>query len=213
MDTGRRKTLLQVTALAMTTLLASACHGGVTPTTQRPTTPAVTRSPAKPATHSRPSSAASNALTASLSPSPSSAAPAQPPLCATADLAVTVTEGEGAAGSSYSDLVLTNTSHHECSTVGYAGVSYVDHDGAQIGAPATRSSGQVRRVLLLPGKRATATLEETHAENFSEAECHPEQAVGLKVYPPDQTAAVVVGHDTLACAAPKTHLLSVAPFH
>lgn len=145
------------------------------------------------------------------SAAPSSTGPAR---CTTRDLRVSLTGGEGAAGSTYFDLNLTNTSEHPCRTGGFGGVSLVgDGNGTQIGAPADRTqAAKVRAVTLQPGGKATATLRETNAENYPATKCRPAPAEGFRVYPPNETHAAYVAHGSTGCRNEKVHLLSLAPY-
>ena len=137
-----------------------------------------------------------------------------PPPCSTAGLAVSLQGSQGAAGSSFSHLVLTNTTSHPCSTGGFAGVSYVGHgNGTQLGAPAERVSADQSRLLVLPpGGDVAAILRQADAGNYPAGQCHPTHADGLRVYPPNQTASAFVRQPTLACAKSAVQLLSIAPF-
>src|ERR1700736_3708798 len=61
------------------------------------------------------------------------------PRCTTADLVVWLdTQGNGAAGSSYYSLELTNLSGRRCTVSGYPGVTAVNLAGHQLGRAATR---------------------------------------------------------------------------
>ena len=130
------------------------------------------------------------------------------------DLRVSLSGGEGAAGSTYFDLTLTNTSKHPCRTGGFGGVSLVgDGNGTQIGAPADRTQTvKVRAITLQPGGKATATLRETNAENYPATKCRPAPAEGFRVYPPNETHAAYVAHGSTGCRNEKVHLLSLAPY-
>jgi hypothetical protein len=134
--------------------------------------------------------------------------------CITADLRVSLSPGEGAAGSTYYSLRLANVSDHPCRTGGFGGVSLVETpQGAPIGAPADRvKKSQARPVLLKPGGRAEATLQETNAENYSKDKCRPTRAKGLRVYPPNETRSAYVRHATTACRSAGVHLLSLSPY-
>ena len=82
-----------------------------------------------------------------------------------------------------------------------------------LGAPADRSrKGEVRPIVLQPGKRATATVQQANAENFPRAKCHPTPATGFRVYPPDERHAAYVPHRATACASPAVHLLTLTPY-
>lgn len=165
-------------------------------------TTTVTETPTTPTTPTIPTSAGS---------STSSSAP---PRCVLGDLKVTLGPSEGAAGSTFIPLRITNTSTHPCRTRGFGGVSLVDSPRAEpLGAPADRSrKSDVKPVVLQPGKRATATVQQANAENFSQAKCHPIPATGFRVYPPDETHAAYVPHRATACGSPAVHLLTLTPY-
>ena len=148
--------------------------------------------------------------------SPSSAAPTPsgPARCTTKDLRVSLTGGEGAAGSTYYELTLTNTSGQVCRTGGFGGVSLVgDGNDTQIGAPADRTElGKVRAINLRPDGRETATLRVTNAENYSPSKCDPAPAEGFRVYPPNETHAAFVAQGSTGCRNDTVHLLTLTPY-
>jgi hypothetical protein len=127
---------------------------------------------------------------------------------------VSLLGGEGAAGSTYYQLTLTNTSDHVGRTGGFGGVSLVgDGNGTQIGAPADRTEpGKVRAITLRPDGRAAATLRVTNAENYSPSKCDPVQAEGFRVYPPNETHAAYVAHGSTGCRNHTVHLLTLTPY-
>ena len=159
-------------------------------------------------THARPAKQHTGA-SSSATPTPSG-----PARCTTKDLRVSLTGGEGAAGSTYYQLTLTNTSGHVCRTGGFGGVSQVGGgNGTQIGAPADRTEAdKVRAITLRPDGGATATLRVTNAENYSPAKCDPTPAQGFRVYPPNETHAAYVARGSTGCRNPKVHLLSLTPY-
>ena len=134
--------------------------------------------------------------------------------CRAADLQVSLGPGEGAAGSTYYPLRLKNTSGHPCRTGGFGGVSLVaSATGQPIGAPADRTKrGQAKPLVLESGQRAHATLQVVNAANFPTGTCHPMQAKGFRVYPPNETQSAFVKHPTTACHNAKVHLLILTPY-
>src|SRR6202011_1829081 len=91
------------------------------------------------------------------------------PECATGQLAASLANPGGAAGSVGYDLVLRNTRTAACSLTGYPGVSYVSTSaGTTVGAPAARnpSSSGAPTVTLDPGRSARATLIEVDSLNY-----------------------------------------------
>jgi hypothetical protein len=168
-----------------------------------------------------PTSVSSAAAPESSAPSeqpsaPASSQPAGPAGCTTADLSVTVGAGEGAAGSTYYPVTLTNKADQPCRTGGFGGVSLVDSPRAEpIGAPADRTQkGDVVAITLEPGQAAQATLQVADAGNYDTSRCQPTKAVALRVYPPNEThsAYVELPAPTSACANAKVHLLTLRPY-
>jgi hypothetical protein len=137
-------------------------------------------------------------------PTLSSAAVA--PACTTANLDVWLnTSGNGAAGSSYYNLNLTNLSAHACTLFGYPGVSAITQAGIQLGSSAGRDAQHASTRITLASARtakgfetstsrntATVILQITVAENFPTSVCSPITASGLRVYPPGQKESTVV---------------------
>src|SRR5215470_16980874 len=153
--------------------------------------------------------AATVGLTASLA-APALAAPADharpnaasSPQCATSNLRVWMgVPGEGAAGSIYYELELSNVSSHTCTLFGFPGVSAVGLGGGQLGSPASRDhSDPSLLVTLSPGATAHVLLKIVAVGLFPPTTCQPTKAIGLKVYPPNNTAATIVGFPFQACA-------------
>ncbi len=154
-------------------------------------------------------------------PLASSAATA--PQCTTASLDVWLnTSGNGAAGSSYYDLNLTNLSARTCSLAGYPGVSAITQAGVQVGSAAARDNAHPVSVITLTSARsakgletstghntATVVLQITDAENFPQATCVPITAAGLRIYPPNQKESTVVPYPFVACAKTGPRFLHV----
>lgn len=108
-------------------------------------------------------------------------------------------------------LTFTNTSKVSCTLTGYPGVSYVaGSQGTQIGAPAARLTGTVTAVTLQSGSSAFATLREVVAGNYPSS-CGLTNVAGLRIYPPNQTAALFVAQNTQGCSNSSDLLLQVGP--
>jgi len=130
--------------------------------------------------------------------------------CTTAGLVVWLnTQGNGAAGSVYYRLELTNLTRRRCSLRGYPGVSAVDLAGRRLGSPATRNPSHVRTITLPAGGSANAVLRIVEAGNYPRARCRPTTAAGLRVYPPNQRSSKVVPFPLRACARAGVAYLSV----
>jgi hypothetical protein len=103
-------------------------------------------------------------------------------------------------------LTFTNEGSSPCTLYGYPGVSYVTgSSGTQVGSPAARDAnvnGVVPQVVvtLVPGGVGHAVLQEVDVENYPSATCGPDPVLGLRVYPPGQTAAAFVPQSTTGCS-------------
>lgn len=91
---------------------------------------------------------------------------------------------------------------------GYPGVSFVDAAGTQIGAAADRDGSGAVAVTLAPGASATATLQQTNAQNYG-ADCGLTTASGVRVYPPGAFDSLVLPQEIPACAAASIVLMTI----
>jgi hypothetical protein len=81
------------------------------------------------------------------------------PACGTGDLTATIEQGSPGAGQRYAMLVLTNNSHHTCSTYGYVGMQFLDGHGGALATNVVRDHDEKsRQVVLTPGAQAYAQL-------------------------------------------------------
>jgi hypothetical protein len=133
------------------------------------------------------------------------------PMCTTPQLVVWLdTEGDGAAGSTYYHLELTNLSGHACTLRGFPGVSAVTLAGKPIGAPASRDPvTKVRTIPLVSGATASAVLRIVDALNFPASRCHLTTAAGLRVYPPGSRGSRIAPFPFSACSVSGSSVLSV----
>ncbi len=156
--------------------------------------------------------AASSASPTPEAPSPNpSAALAR---CTTAHLAGSLINGEGAAGSIIYSLEFQNVGPSSCTLFGNPGVSLVTGSAmVQLGAAATFvNQSTATTVTLAPNSRAGAVLQIAEAQNFPVNSCDPAPALGLRVYPPGETAALFVPASGLVgCRNPGAQLLQVGP--
>ena len=122
--------------------------------------------------------------------------------CATAALKVQfINKGNGAAGTIFYPIKFTNKGSLPCTLRGYPGLSAVTSAGKQIGNPAVRDGGKVKTVTIKPGKSASAMVGIVHTAFFPKAKCKPVKATGLRVFPPNQTKAVIVKHKFSTCSS------------
>ena len=209
--------LVAGTAPALLLLTLTGCTGGTAPagagaasTPGTPAGPATTQAPA-------PSGATAGAGGGSGAPAPqptsTSPSSAGPTRCTSAHLSATLTQGGGgAAGSTLPFLVLTNTGTVSCTLDGWPGVSFVgDGNGTQLGAAGDRDDSSPHGpVTLTPGGAAHAPLRIANARNYDASACDPVHADGLRIYPPGETAALLVTATGLtACRSQAQHLISV----
>lgn len=188
------KTRAVVTALAVAALLAG-CGGGSSGGTA---TPPVTTAPTNPASTS-PTATVTAPPSATVTASPSRPAAAAGP-CSTGQLALSLGQSQGAAGTFYQAVILTNTSSASCTLFGYPGVSFATASGSQVGLSASRDPGHPHRVrLAASGGTAGALLRQPDPGNFPASKCRPAPAAELKVFPPGQRVALRVSDNQQVC--------------
>jgi hypothetical protein len=126
------------------------------------------------------------------------------PKCTAADLGVWVAadQTQGAAGTIVYPLEFTNLSHHTCALHGFAGVSAIDANGHQLGAPAAWGhTVRATTVRLVPGASAHATLFYGNTVVSNCPRAFQKTATELRVYPPDQFQADHAFWTALTCTA------------
>ena len=132
--------------------------------------------------------------------------------CGASRLTGNVTPRQGAAGSVLASVNLTNTGGEPCVLHGYPGVSFVDSSGDTMGAPAARDSAVPgTAVTLQPGQSASAPLKITQPGTIGQL-CNPQQANGLRVYPPGSYESLVLTYPGQACGNPEVDQLQVRGF-
>ncbi|WP_052397487.1 DUF4232 domain-containing protein [Streptomyces sp. NRRL F-5123] len=172
------------------------------PRTPRPAPPVTTESRATPGTHgapppSVPSAAASSPARDTPTPSGTPTSTGQgsaTPMCTASQLTASLGGSDGAAGSVYRYLLLTNRGATACHLTGYPGVSVLDADGRQIGAPADRSPMDYTAVVLGPGEAASDTIRTANHLGT----CRPASAK-VRVYPPGSRASLVIPGELTVC--------------
>jgi hypothetical protein len=123
--------------------------------------------------------------------------------CVSSQLTLTLGQGQGAAGSFYTPVILTNKGSKPCTLLGYPGVSYISKSGAAVGPPASEIQGKERTVKLAPGGPASALLHQPNPLAFPPADCHKKKASGLRVYPPGQTLSLTAAISFPVCTTTK----------
>jgi Protein of unknown function (DUF4232) len=194
----QRRPLVAALVLAGTCGLLAACG----------TTPAPGTRPTKTVTVQ----AGSGPSSATTTPAASSA-PAGPPGCLANGLQASLGAAQGAAGTFYQVIVLTNTSAATCTLYGYPGVSFVTGvGGSTVGAPATHNSVDPKTlVTLAPGGQANMLLAVHDAGVYPPASCQPSSVDWLRIYPPGDYGSVFVQYPAQACASTAEQQLTVTP--
>jgi hypothetical protein len=139
--------------------------------------------------------------TVTASPTKTHAPHASP--CGSSQLTLTLGQGQGAAGSFYTPVILTNKGSKPCTMLGYPGVSYISTSGAAVGLPASEIKGKERTVTLQPGGAGSALLHQPNPLVFPPADCHKKKASGLRVYPPGQTLSLTAALSFPVCTTTK----------
>jgi hypothetical protein len=100
------------------------------------------------------------------------------------------TPGDGAAGSVYYDLELSNTSRSTCTLFGFPGVS-ANNGGRQLGSAAGRDHSRPSRLITLrPGGTSHVILQITDVGVYSPTACKPVRAQDLRVYAPGDFSSI-----------------------
>jgi Protein of unknown function (DUF4232) len=127
------------------------------------------------------------------------------PSCQTSGLRLTRGVTGAAAGSTYIQIELTNTSSVTCTLSGYPGVALTKSKApsSQVGASASRSTTRPQTlVTLTPGTAAVAQVQLVDVLNYPTAKCVPASASYLQVYPPGQTMPLYLPFTAQACTKP-----------
>jgi hypothetical protein len=123
------------------------------------------------------------------------------PECKSTSLKLSLGQSSGAAGHIYQPLRFTNSGAQNCVIVGFPGVTYVTGtNGTQVGAPAQRDGAKGGQILLKPGQVASTIVTLTDVGVFDPGVCKPTPTLGLRVYPPDQTASLFIAQTGTGCA-------------
>jgi hypothetical protein len=140
--------------------------------------------------------------TGGTTPSPTPAIQAGPARCLASNLQGSLGTSQGAAGTLYTDVVLTNTSAASCTLDGYPGVSFVAAPGgSEIGAAADRNPiSQPTLVTLAPGGKANMLVALTDVGVYSPSDCQPTSVSWMRIYPPDDYDSLYVHFPAQTCA-------------
>jgi hypothetical protein len=142
-------------------------------------------------------------------------AAAGPGTCLSSDLQASLGPSQGAAGTIYVLLILTNTSSSACTLYGYPGVSFVTGQGGSvIGAPARRNPViSDTLVTLQPGAQASALLGVEDTGALTPSKCQPTTADWLQIYPPGDLGSLFVQYSSSVCSDADQVFMSVSAVH
>lgn len=189
--------------------LLTACGGG-TPAPAPTETVTKTAAPASPV-GTAPAVPAASTGPAATAPT----AAGGPPTCLPSALRASLGQSQGAAGTFYRVIVLTNISGSDCTLYGYPGVSFVTGPGGSvIGAPARRNP-LIRDTLitLRPGAAASALTGVTDTGALPQPACEPGKADWLQIYPPGDRGALAVQYSAEVCTRPGEVFMSITAMH
>ncbi|MFC4947798.1 DUF4232 domain-containing protein [Pseudonocardia sp. GCM10023141] len=197
---NRNTTTARLAAAAAAVLLAAFAAGCSSGGSGGAVAPPPFAAPSSTAGSSTTSAAPVPSATPTAAPSPNGGA-SDPARCTTAELSGSLGPADAGAGSVYLSVVFTNKSNRTCTVHGFPGVSYVaGDDGHQVGPAAGRSGALGPAVSLKPGAAAAAKIQLANVHNFDNAACGYTPVRGLRVYPPDDTAAMYLPYETTGCA-------------
>lgn len=121
-------------------------------------------------------------LTACSSAAPEAMPDPTPTGCSSGDFAYSVGATEGAAGTSYTTLIFTNTSTRECTLEGVPGAQPVS--GQEPVGPESKHndlSGKVETIVVKQGEKASVLFAVATASNYPTEECVPLESDGVMV--------------------------------
>ncbi len=184
-------------------LLLAGCDSGGTAGSDTPDVPSIpgsTSQEAPPPTSAAPPVVSTPPSTAQVQqPAPTRAAGGTPE-CKVADLKLSFGGGEGAAGTTYRNLVFTNKGTRTCTMQGYPGVSYVTgDDGRQVGPAAYRVGEKGPVITLKPGGTAFTPIGFVQVANYDPAVCRPTEVRGLRIYPPHDYDSMFIAKTGTGC--------------
>jgi hypothetical protein len=173
-----------------------------------------TPAPTKTVTVTPSAAATTPASSPTASPTGTTAA-SGPGTCPSSGLQASLGPSQGAAGTIYVLLILTNTSSSACTLYGYPGVSFVTGQGGSvIGAPARRNPViSDTLVTLQPGATASALLGVEDTGALTPSKCKPTTADWLQIYPPGDLGSLFVQYSSQVCSNAAQVFMSVSAVH
>ena len=121
------------------------------------------------------------------------------PACHTADLSMIIGHSSGTAGTTYTNLELTNTSTHACNLNGYPKVVLLSATSQQLGQPASQNAAYApANVTLQANQMAHTTVGFPDPANFGAGVCSA-MAAHLQLTPPGETTPLQVASTAQYC--------------
>ena len=139
-------------------------------------------------------------------------ASSNPSNCKSSELKLTFGhDSDHAMQKTYTSLLFTNAGQRTCTLQGFPGVSYVTGDsGQQVGLPANRTGNLGPAITLRPGYSTNAGLVMTNPDPYPADQCKRVDVRGLRVYPPNETAAMFLPTTGAGCSGNIGPLLTVS---
>src|SRR5215469_4438440 len=131
--------------------------------------------------------------------------------CLASGLQAQVGDSQGAAGTIYEVINLTNTSNATCTLYGYPGVSFVTSvGGSEVGKPATKNPVVAKTlVTLVPGGQAAFLLGVHDVGAFPS--CKIVNVDWLRIYPPGDYGSINVQDKSQVCSNMDLAIMDVSP--
>ena len=149
----------------------------------------VTRSTTSTTTKSSGSSSSSS-NTSNSNKAPVSKTPTVTPNCSSSNLALSLGPLQGAAGTSYMNVVLKNTASNSCVISGYPTVALSDGSGSALGNPASQSgSSTPSSITLTANQSVNASVGFPNPGFFDPSQCS-QASTYIKVTPPNNQTAL-----------------------
>jgi hypothetical protein len=119
--------------------------------------------------------------------------------CATDHLKVSLGQPQGTAGTSYMDVIITNTGVGSCTLTGYPAVFLANSSGAVLGSGAAANPGTIPAKLTLAHNASVhAVVGFPQAANFQSGVCSS-ASNNLKVYPPGLATSLQIPFTQYSC--------------
>jgi hypothetical protein len=119
--------------------------------------------------------------------------------CTVNHLKVSLGQPQGAAGTSYMDVVLTNTGVGSCTLSGYPAVFLASSSGAILGSGAAPNAGSTPRKLIITHNASVhSVLGFPSAANFQAGVCS-NASNNLKLYPPGLATSLQIPFTQYSC--------------